>query len=77
MQYFNDKGNDNRIVPVQTKANTNVDKCLLFNIDIEKIYSKYYSKEYEEYTPSQYIQMVNDFKILLKLIDSFIQKANK
>lgn len=82
LKYFSHKPNDetktndkdnNEISDSSRKGNIDINTRHLFNIDFEKLYVKYYSKEHSQYTPFQYLQLVNDFKIILKLIDSFIQ----
>lgn len=47
----------------------------IFSIDLNKLYNDYYSVDFESFTPEKMDEMLNDFKAVLKLTDSFIQNG--
>ena len=58
-----------------TKANTQFRHNHIFSIDFNKIYNDYYSVDFDTFTPEKMDEMLNDFKAVLKLTDSFIQNG--
>lgn len=47
----------------------------IFSIDFDKLYTEYYSCDFDQFTPEKIDEMLNDFKAVLKLTDSFIQNG--
>ena len=48
----------------------------IFSLDFNKLYSEYNGSEFEDFSTEKMKKMLNDFKAILKLIDSFMQKGS-
>ena len=48
-------------------------KYPLLNVDLEKLYNEYFNIEFVEFTITRLTKMFNDFKIIIRLVDSFIK----
>ena len=59
----------------KSNANTQFRHNHIFSIDFNKIYNDYYSVDFDTFTPEKMDEMLNDFKAVLKLTDSFIQNG--
>jgi hypothetical protein len=48
-------------------------KFPLFSVDLEKLYREYFSCEFVDFTIEKLGKMFIDFKIIIRLVDSFIK----
>ena len=63
---------------VISKATYNANGTGLINVDLEKLYKEYFNCiEFKEFSIAKIEKLYNDFRIFLKLIDSFKQNYYK
>ncbi len=64
--------NTDSIVSKNLLYETNL-KFPLLSIDLDKLYKEYFTYEFNEFSILKLEKMFNDFKIILRLVDSFIK----
>jgi hypothetical protein len=62
-------------IVLRSRGDINVNDGIL-NLDTEKLYKEYCTNNFNENSLMKYEYMLNDFKIILKLIESFKNDIN-
>jgi hypothetical protein len=65
--------NTSSVINKSLLYNNDSSKYPLLKVDLESLYKEYFSSEFVDFTINKLEKLFNDFKLILRLIDSFIK----